>query len=480
MDARAVPSPTSHAPSSSLTVGPWGFLGRRAPEVTLLVDLGMLGLAVLAARVAQPGLESRVLVLFLGLVVVLLHVRGLYRRRLRVAVSDELIQLFGAVSLASMTLLAGAALAGEDVELSAPIALVWGFSAISLGIGRTAVALCERRGRESGRIARPTLIVGAGVVGARIARRLMEERNLGLRPIGFIDEKHYAQLPSAERLPVLGVPAELSDVVARTGAEHVILAFSSLPDHGLIPLVGRCHKLGLTVSLVPRLFESFNDRMAVDYLGGVPLLALQKRNLRGLNFAIKHGFDRVTAAFALVVLAPVMLAVALAVKASSEGPVLFRQRRVGRDGLVFEMLKFRTMELDGESGAFRPPPGLGPGGIEGPDRRTRIGCVLRRASLDELPQLLNVLRGEMSLVGPRPERPEFVDLFGLDVDRYGDRHRVKSGVTGWAQVHGLRGRTSLADRVEWDNFYIQNWSLWLDLKVLLLTLRAVVRATDDA
>lgn len=479
----AVPAPVGAPPLSPRCIGPRRFLRHRAP-VRLLIDLCMLGVSVLAARVAlpaleHPGLEPRAVVLFLGLVVVLLRARGLYRDRLRVGGVDELGRLLAAVSLASMTLLAGAAVSGEEAAFSAPIALLWGLSAVSLGTGRKLVALVERRARESGRISRPTLVVGAGTVGTRLARRLEEEPGLGLRPVGFIDEEPRAQ-PSDATLPVLGSPAELSDVVARTGAEHVILAFSSLPDHGLIPLVRRCHELGLTVSLVPRLFESFNDPMAVDYLGGVPLLGLQKRDPRGLQFAVKHGFDRVAAALALVVLAPVMLAVTLAVKVSSSGPVLFRQTRVGRDGHLFEMLKFRTMWLDGENGSFLPPPGLGPGGIEGPDRRTRIGGVLRRTSLDELPQLLNVLRGEMSLVGPRPERPEFVDLFGLDIDRYGDRHRVKSGITGWAQVHGLRGRTSLADRVEWDNFYIQNWSLWLDLKVLLLTLSAIVRATDEA
>ena len=158
---------------------------------------------------------------------------------------------------------------------------------------------------------------------------------------------------------------------------------------------------------------------------------------------------------------------------SSPGPIFFRQRRVGRDGRSFDLLKFRSMRgsAAAEGGASSRAAGRAPGGVEGVDRRTRVGRFLRRTSLDELPQLLNVLRGEMSLVGPRPERPEFVELFGHDIDRYGDRHRVKSGITGWAQVHGLRGQTSLADRVEWDNYYIENWSLWLDLKILLMTVR---------
>ena len=156
--------------------------------------------------------------------------------------------------------------------------------------------------------------------------------------------------------------------------------------------------------------------------------------------------------------------------------MLFRQRRVGRDGQVFDMLKFRSMRVRRTGGhGFRPEQGSAPGGVEGEDRRTPFGRFIRRTALDELPQLFNVLRGEMSLVGPRPERPEFVSLFDDDIDRYGDRHRVRSGITGWAQVDGFRGQTSLADRVEWDNFYIENWSLWLDVKILLMTIPAALR-----
>jgi lipopolysaccharide/colanic/teichoic acid biosynthesis glycosyltransferase len=155
---------------------------------------------------------------------------------------------------------------------------------------------------------------------------------------------------------------------------------------------------------------------------------------------------------------------------------MFRQRRVGRDGREFDVLKFRTMRQPPAPGSsFEPLAGLAPGGVEGLDRRTSVGRLLRELSLDELPQLINVLRGNMSLVGPRPERPEYVERFLRDVARYEDRHRVKSGITGWAQVHGLRGQTSIVDRVEWDNYYIQNWSLRLDLRILAMTIAEVLR-----
>jgi exopolysaccharide biosynthesis polyprenyl glycosylphosphotransferase len=218
-----------------------------------------------------------------------------------------------------------------------------------------------------------------------------------------------------------------------------------------------------------------NERAMLDHLGGVPVVALRSVDPLGWEFTVKHALDRVIAAFALLLLGPLLAAIALLVKLSSPGPALFRQRRVGRDGREFDLLKFRTMRLGPDPALFELKAGLAPGGVEGDDRRTRVGCFLRAASLDELPQLINVLRGEMSIVGPRPERPAFVERFVAEVDRYDRRHRVKAGITGWAQVRGLRGQTSICDRVEWDNFYIQNWSLWLDLKILALTLAEVFR-----
>jgi lipopolysaccharide/colanic/teichoic acid biosynthesis glycosyltransferase len=208
------------------------------------------------------------------------------------------------------------------------------------------------------------------------------------------------------------------------------------------------------------------------------VLSLRPVDPKGWQFTAKHASDRVAAGLLLFLLMPVLLSVAALIKLSSSGPVLFRQRRVGRDGQDFMLLKFRSMTMNSpqpQSERFVPTNGCAPGGVEGGDRRTFIGRLIRRLSIDELPQLINVLKGEMSLIGPRPERPEYVELFRADHDRYAARHRVKSGITGWAQVHGLRGQTSLADRIEWDNFYIENWSLWLDVKILIMTAAAVFR-----
>jgi exopolysaccharide biosynthesis polyprenyl glycosylphosphotransferase len=301
-----------------------------------------------------------------------------------------------------------------------------------------------------------------------VARRLLSHPEYGLRPVGFLDVDPPDHLTGRSRqAPLLGSPEDLEAIVEQTGASTVIVAFSSESDRQRVPLVRCCQGLGLDVLVVPRLFDTLNQRAHLEHLGGLPLLSLRRADPRGWEFAIKHALDRVGAAVLLVILSPLMLFLALGVKLSSPGPLLFRQRRVGRDCQPFDLLKFRSMRLeDVNSPLFRPRAGSAPGGVEGSDRRTRFGRFIRRTSLDELPQLINVLRGDMSLVGPRPERPEFVEIFEGEVERYGDRHRVKAGITGWAQVNGLRGQTSIADRAEWDNYYIENWSLRLDLIVL--------------
>jgi exopolysaccharide biosynthesis polyprenyl glycosylphosphotransferase len=339
----------------------------------------------------------------------------------------------------------------------------------------------QRIARTRGIDGAPTLIVGAGTVGMRLARRLEQSPEYGLTPVGFLDANPLDTTGQVESpgIPVLGSPDELDWVAQLTGAEHVVIAFSSEPDERLVDLVRRCEALGLEVSLVPRLFESLNHRATYEPLGGTPLMGLRSVHPKGWQFTVKHAFDRVGAALLILAFGPLMAAIALAVRLSSPGPVIFRQRRVGRDGTVFDLFKFRSMRLpDPAAEGFRPGADSAPGGVEGTDRRTWIGRLLRRTSLDELPQFFNVLLGDMSLVGPRPERPEFVELFESDIRRYGDRHRVKSGVTGWAQVHGLRGQTSLSDRVEWDNYYIEHWTLGLDVKILAMTMLEVLRPAE--
>jgi exopolysaccharide biosynthesis polyprenyl glycosylphosphotransferase len=365
----------------------------------------------------------------------------------------------------------------------------WLFALLAVGLGRVLLSLTQGWARTRRLVGKPVLIMGAGVVGAQVARRLETHPEYGLVPIGFLDEdpRSVAEVGGRD-VAVLGTVEDLEDTVRRTGVKHLIVAFSSVADARVSRLIQLCQELGVDVSVVPRMFDTINHRVGYDTVGGLPLMSFAAVDPKGIQFALKHGLDRVLALVLLIVLTPVILCAAVAVRLSSAGPVLFSQRRVGRDGRVFSFYKFRSMRVP--AGTTDPEVDdvtaldylLGgdtaPGGVEGEDRRTAVGRFLRSTSLDELPQLFNVLRGEMSLVGPRPERPEFVELFRQDILRYGDRHRVKSGITGWAQVHGLRGQTSLAERVEWDNYYIANWSLGLDLKILAMTLIALFRNAE--
>jgi len=443
----------------------------------LAVDVAMLALAGVATALGAgaagvAGVSASRTYGYCALVFILLAARGLYGPSFRLRTIDDLRRIAGATSFAAIIMLALAAtLGGSSSDVDQTLRL-WLFATTYVGAGRIALNWSQRRARMAGEGLRPTLIVGAGRVGRLTAARLLDKPQVGLKPIGFLDKDPL--IDDGTMLPVLGASWDLEQVVRDHDVEQVIITFSTAPSDVLLRLVRRCEELGVAVAVVPRLYERTTTRLSVDHMGGLPLVSAHASDPRGLHFAIKYALDRIIALVLLVALAPLLFALAVATYVSLGRPLLFRQRRVGRDGVEFDMLKFRTMRLAREQDAsFELEDGMAPGGVEGADRRTALGRFLRKTSLDELPQLFNVLFGHMSLVGPRPERPEFVARFDSCVYRYTDRHRVKSGITGWAQVNGLRGQTSIADRAEWDNHYIENFSLWLDVKILLLTVAAV-------
>jgi exopolysaccharide biosynthesis polyprenyl glycosylphosphotransferase len=459
-------------------LAPRGFT-RLVPAVDLLMLLVALGVGLWLAGRGLSGVEVLGAALYPPLALACLVSRGAYRTRLSLSFFDGLGTTIGALSLAAMALITAGILLGPTGPTAGDaLVRVWLVATGLVVASRAALTQLQTYARGTLRVQTPAAIVGAGLVGHQIAKGLERRPETGLRPIGFIDSD--PKLVPPAKLPVLGTPAQLEQVVKEHGIQHVILAFSQSTDESLLQLVHHCNELEVQVSVVPRLFDSMTSRIRMDRLGGLPLLELSVIDPKGWQFALKHAADRVLALLAVVFLSPLLLALAIGVKLSSPGPVLFRQHRVGRDGASFGMLKFRSMAVTGEEPrAFALGPDLAPGGVEGADRRTAFGRLLRRTSLDELPQLLNVLRGEMSLVGPRPERPEFVALFKDDVRRYAERHRVRAGLTGWAQVHGLRGQTSVTERAEWDNYYIQNWSLWLDAKILAMTCWVALRGGGE-
>ena len=493
MADRAVQSPIAEAPSAL------GNLRRRAQGLTgigvrpgrawsaarFALDTAMLFTAGVATTLGSsavdvPAPSAFWLAVFAVFVLAFCGGRGMYGSRLHYELLEDLRVVVIATSLAAMAVLSLRELISAPSDLSAQVIRTWAFATVYLSAGRVALQWSRAQAYRHGESVRPTLIIGAGKVGRLAAKRLLAHPELGLKPIGFLDKDPMAAEDDSLPLPVLGASWDLDRVSAQYNVEQVIVTFSRAPHEVMLRLIRRCEELGVRVAFVPRLFETVTSRLTVEHFGGLPLMSARPVNPKGVQFAIKYAADRLVAAVALLIALPLMVPAALAILFTLGRPLFFRQVRVGRDGRTFEMLKFRTMRpvVEAELGAqsLELPPDTAPGGVEGDDRRTRLGSFLRRASLDELPQLINVLKGEMSLIGPRPERPEFVGLFEESVYRYGDRLRVKSGITGWAQVNGLRGKTSLSDRVEWDNYYIENWSLWLDLKVLLLTFLAVIHS----
>jgi exopolysaccharide biosynthesis polyprenyl glycosylphosphotransferase len=461
---------------------------RRQGWFLLLLDVVALGLAVGANAIGASAAHAPVgppvwLALYLLLTIATLALRRGYRFRLKTSPFEYVGQIIGATALAATLIIAARVALDPDPDAAAQVVRVWAFSTVYLLGGRIAAELAAARMVADGL---NTLIVGSGQIGNTLARRLHERPELGLHPIGFLDNDPLVDgRDEAHGLPLLGASWDLENVVREHAVEHVIVAFSNARHDVLLSLVRRCRALGLDVSLVPRLFEEMSRRVTIEHVGGIALMRVDRTDPRGWQFECKYAIDRLVGVALLMVSAPLMLCVALLVKLSSPGPVFFRQRRLGLDDREFDILKFRTMRVDpegGENDARWVAETLGvfdaSDDASAEDRRTPVGRFLRRTSLDELPQLLNIVRGQMSLIGPRPERSGCASMFGEHVYRYGDRHRVKSGLTGWAQVNGLRGQTSLQDRIEWDNFYIENWSPWLDLKILLLTPGAILSSED--
>lgn len=447
----------------------------------------VLGVWWTSGPVEERGIAALAWV-FVPVVILILTTRSMYKQKLNHRFLDDVEPVETSVAvaaLATLTIMLIIVPPFEPGDVVVPyvrpsevVLRIWVCAAVLLPLNRLLRSLLQRFLRRKYHFGVSTLVVGSGPIAHQLISRMQQVPDYGLRPVGLIDEMRPHEVDVVD-VPYLGTPDRLEDAVRRTRACELLVAPSTVSDEDLALLAQQAHRLGMRVRVVPRLMDAVGVGAWVEHLGGVPLVVLDRIDPKGWQFAVKHTGDRVAAGIGLLLISPIFLTLMLLVRLSSPGPIFFAQPRVGRDGKVFDCLKFRSMRpLDPNAAAFELKDGSAPGGIEGEDRRTWIGKIMRRTSLDELPQLINVVRGDMSLVGPRPERPEFVELFEMQIRRYGERHRVKAGVTGWAQVHGLRGQTSIADRAEFDNYYIENWSLLLDFKILLLTVLAVLRSAE--
>jgi Undecaprenyl-phosphate glucose phosphotransferase len=424
---------------------------------------------------------SRYLVLIPVIVVLwpaVLYFHGLYQLKRGRSRIDEFFAILFSVLIGTALLLGATLYVRVYYKFQPDVAPLWEYSQAVMGLfvfldvlalngGRSALRAYLKRMWTAGYNVRRVLVAGAGELGQQVAETILAHRELGFRLVGFVDD---AAPGVKERggIPVLGTLDQATQVAAAHHADQLYVALP-LEEHAkLLRLIKNVSNECVDIKVVPDLVQYATVKAVLEDLDGIPIISLSEVPLRGWNSMVKRVMDVIVGSLALLLLTflvPLFPLVALLIKwKGGRGPVLLRQERMTLDGKTFQIYKFRTMVHDAEEKT-------GPIWASAEDpRRTGIGIWLRRFNLDEFPQLINVVLGDMSLVGPRPERPPFVQQFREHIPQYMLRHRVKSGITGWAQVNGWRGNTSIEKRIEYDLYYIENWSLLLDVKILILTL----------
>lgn len=449
--------------------GPDFRLGRTGPAImafdTFALVAGVFGSLALGFG-PDPSLVSvTILLAGVGIALAVLSAGSSYRSRVHLSVLDELPNIGGRVMAAgAMTeLIAVSANAGSGFIISYSIA------AVCLLLGRSTCYAIIHWARKRGVARHRTLVVGAGAVGSALAAELVNNPRYGLTPVAFFDP-HPMSVPGRNESGIeLIKTGNVADAIWSTKATVVIVAFMSVREASLVSVIRECDRMHTEILCVPRLFELSSDEGAqMDRIGSIPLLRLRRNANRSRAWISKRAFDILLASAALLVLSPLLAVLALGVVVFNGRPIFFSQERLSKDSAPFHILKFRSLpnaasdvtDADWNNQGRQP---------------NWFGRLLRKTSLDELPQLLNILRGDMSIVGPRPERPAFADQFSDSYPGYADRHRVPAGLTGLAQVEGLRGDTSIAKRAEFDNAYVETWSLWNDMKIILRTVKSVTK-----
>ena len=385
---------------------------------------------------------------------------------------DEFYAVFGAGSIGTMMSVAVSTLLFKSFEFDFPRVLIiyaWILTILLVTLGRWLYRAIQVRLQMNGVGRDRALIVGTGDIGQLVLDKIHGSPHLGYEVVGFVSKNGNGEIAEVNGVPVLGRADELPQLIDQHQIDEVIIALPEAAHDEILDLISKCSKADLSIKVFPDVFQIIANQVSIDDLGGLPLLSIRYVRLRGWRVTVKRLMDFTGSAIGLVLNSPLMFLVAIAIKLESPGSVFYVQERMGLDAKPFLMLKFRSMRQDAEAN--------GPGWTKANDpRRTRLGTILRKLNVDELPQLINVLIGDMSLVGPRPERPVYVEQFQRTIPRYMERHKEKAGMTGWAQVNGLRGDTSIAERTKYDLWYIENWSVLLDIKIII---RQVFRLFGD-
>ncbi|AHV99267.1 undecaprenyl-phosphate glucose phosphotransferase [Paenibacillus sabinae] len=402
-----------------------------------------------------------------GIAVLLGILLTLYMPKRKKRFADEFLKIFQ-VHIMGIFILLGLMYFVREIDISRQYLSIYiGFIMLSTMLYRYVMKKMLKSFREKGLNRQFVLILGAGTLGRRIYDNLANYPELGYEIIGFLDDYQvWDTLESRRYKPILGKLDELPKMLETMLVDEVVLALPLDAHHKFSAIIAACERAGVRTLIIPDFFDYLPARPYFDNFAGMPMINVRDIPLdMTANRLAKRMFDIVFSLFAIVVMSPVMLIVALGVRMTSPGPIVFRQERVGLNRRTFTMYKFRSMKMqrDGEEDTGWS--------TERDPRRTRFGTFIRKTSLDELPQFFNVLMGHMSVVGPRPERPYYVEQFKEEIPKYMVKHHVRPGITGWAQSNGLRGDTSIEDRIKHDIFYIENWSLLFDIRIIFKTIR---------
>ena len=407
-----------------------------------------------------------ILLLHTASVVVAFAFSGLYRQVRSLARVEEFLGIFVSSTVATLmgVALDSLFLKNSPTELDYSRGMVfygWVLTILFVTVSRVMHGQVRARLRRRGWGRDRVLVVGTGEVGRMIVQKIQSNPGLGYEVVGMVSVN--GQISSPMPAPVMGEASSLAAIISEHQVEEVIIGLPEATHQEILALICECERGKVTIKVYPDVFQIMASQVSIGDLGGVPLLTVRDIALRGWRRSAKRAMDAAGGAFLLVLLSPLMMLMAVLIKLDSRGPVFYAQERMGLDAQSFRMLKFRSMRTDAESG--------GPGWTVKDDPRvTRLGRLIRQINIDELPQLINVILGEMSLVGPRPERPFYVEQFRRSIPRYMDRHWEKAGMTGWAQANGLRGDTSISERTKYDLWYIENWSLLLDIRIIVRTI----------
>lgn len=419
---------------------------------------------------ARFGTINNLLIISVLLILFTLFLNRQYYIPRAVSRVDQFYAVVFSVSLGVLLGLAFTVLIfSTDFEIPrAMIIYAWVLTIFFITVGRTLVSTLRLQLRRRGIGRDRVIIVGSGEMARVVVQRILWSPQLGYEVLGVVaagDEEDDIVEPDGmlAGVKIIGQVFELPDIIDSEDIDEVIIAIPEKGHREAVKIIAMCERGEVSIKVFPDIFQMVATQPTIDDLGGLPLLSVRDYAMRGYLLLIKRIMDFVLSFLILVFFSPLILLVALAIRVESPGSVFFVQERMGLDGKPFKILKFRSMRNDSENS--------GPGWtVDNDPRQTRLGKYLRRLDIDEWPQLINVLLGEMSLVGPRPEQPYYVEQFRNSVPRYMDRHRAKAGMTGWAQVNGLRGDTSIGERTKYDLWYIENWSLLLDLKIVVRTI----------